>query len=61
MTNESTADRESVANEPTADRESVANEATLAADVGLESPTYMKAPEQNSTIEPVPAARGDGA
>jgi hypothetical protein len=36
------------------------NEPTLAADVGLESPTYMKAIEQNATIEPALAALGDG-
>jgi hypothetical protein len=30
----------------------VTNEPTLAAAVGLESPTYMNAPEQNLTIEP---------
>jgi hypothetical protein len=32
----------------------------LAADVGLESPTYMKMPAPNSTIEPTLAAVGDG-
>jgi hypothetical protein len=36
------------------------NEPTLSADVGLESPTYMKAIEQNLTIAPTLAAPGDG-
>jgi hypothetical protein len=37
--------------EPTDAREIVTIEPTLAADVGLESPTYTEAPEQNSTNE----------
>jgi hypothetical protein len=45
------ANAENVTNEPTDARENVTNEPTLAADVGLESPTYLKTPEQNSTIE----------
>jgi hypothetical protein len=51
-TNEATVDAENVTNEATDAREIVTNEPTLAAGVGLESPTYMNAPEQNSTIEP---------
>jgi hypothetical protein len=51
---------EIVTTEPTADRENVTNEPTLAADVGLGSPTYMKAPEQNLTIEQALAAVSDG-
>jgi hypothetical protein len=33
---------------------------TVAADVGLESPTYVKALEQNATNEPTLAAQSDG-
>jgi hypothetical protein len=39
-------------NEATDAREIATNEPTLAAGVGLESPTYTNAPEQNLTIEP---------
>jgi hypothetical protein len=39
----------------------VANEPTLAADVGLESPTYMNATEQNATIEPTLSTPSGGS
>jgi hypothetical protein len=65
-TNEPTVDRENATNEPTVDRENATNEPTApeqistteptgGAFVGLESPTYVRAPEQNSTIEPTDA------
>ncbi len=44
-------------NQPTDGCENVTNEPTLAADVGLESPTCMEAPEQNSTIDPTDARK----
>jgi hypothetical protein len=62
LTNEPTDSREIVTNEATDDGDIVTNEATAfcgfgmnepmpAADVGLESPTYLNAPEQNATNE----------
>jgi hypothetical protein len=56
MTNEATDAREKTTNEPTVDCEKVTNEPTVAADVGLESPTYVKALEQNATNEANDAA-----
>jgi hypothetical protein len=53
-------DAESMTNEATDARELVTNEPTIAADVGLESPTYIRALEQNATNEPTIAALGDG-
>jgi hypothetical protein len=47
-------------NEPTDARENVASEPTLSTDVGLESQTYMKATEQNATIEPTPSTPSGG-
>jgi hypothetical protein len=53
-------DAESMTNEATDARELATNEPTIAADVGLESPTYIRALEQNATNEPTIAALGDG-
>jgi hypothetical protein len=61
MTNEATDACENATSEPTADRETMTNEATLAAGVGLESPTYMKAAEQNLTFEPACATPPGGS
>jgi hypothetical protein len=51
-TNEPTAAHENVTSEPNDRCVNATNEPTLAADVGLESPTYIKALEHNVTIEP---------
>jgi hypothetical protein len=51
VTNEPNVECENVTNEPNVECENVTNEPAFAADVGLESPTYMKAPDQNSTNE----------
>jgi hypothetical protein len=59
LTIEPTADREIVTNEATVDRENATNEPTIAANVGLESPNYIRALEQNATNEPTIAALGD--
>jgi hypothetical protein len=61
MPNEPTVAGEIATNEPFDVRESVTNEPTLAADVGLESPTYMKAAEQNLTFEPACATPSGGS
>jgi hypothetical protein len=48
--------RSDLTNEPTGACENVTNEPTDAANVGLESPTYIKALEQNATNEATDAA-----
>jgi hypothetical protein len=55
-TNDATVVRENVTNQPSDGCENVTNEPTLAAAVGLERPTYMEAPELNSTTEPTDAS-----
>ncbi len=60
VTNEATDAGAIVTNEATDDRDIDPTEPTLAAGVGLESPTYMTAPAQNSSIEPALAALGEG-
>jgi hypothetical protein len=60
-TNEPTDTCENVTNEPTVGREIVSNGPLLAADVRLESLTYTKAQEQNSTIEPTLATVSGGS
>jgi hypothetical protein len=49
-----------VSNEPADASEIVTNEPTLAAAVGLESPTYMETAEPNSANAPALAALGSG-
>jgi hypothetical protein len=46
------ADTSILRNEPTFARDNMTNETAFAADVGLESPTYMKATEQNARSKP---------
>jgi hypothetical protein len=61
VTNEPTDVRDNALNEATDARENMTNEAAVAADVGLESLTYMKAAEQNLTFEPVCATPSGGS
>jgi hypothetical protein len=60
VTNEATDAHEIVTNEATAAGDNATNEATADDDVGLESPTYVKAPKQNLTNEPMLAAPSGG-
>jgi hypothetical protein len=61
VTNEPTDACENVTNEPTVGREIVSNGSLLAADVRLESLTYTKAQEQNSTMKPKLATPSGGS